>query len=192
MDTENKISTMETQNHQQQDLTEAQTSGIHLPAHGHNTSLQRDVSTNPDLVLHYSHEHEHQHLHHHKRSIQGRDDEVVYSHGHDVEKSNVPDQNAEDSHHQAHHTDGKTSGKAGVVQHDAEKGMVSPASLSQEDDDPRSHKVSGFYSKWKIFFHAAFLALMTGYVVFSAPIPHYKSNKILWQVVDSSPYPSQR
>lgn len=191
MDTENKISATGTQDPRQQHLTDARTSGIHLPAHGHNASSQRDVSTNPDLVLHYSHEHEHQHSHHHKKSIQGRDDEVVYSHGHDVEKSNVPNQNAQDSHHQAYHTEAKPFSKAGVVQHDAEKGMISPA-LTQEEDDPRSHRVSGFYSKWKIFFHAAFLALMTGYVVSNGPISYIISNQNLWQVVDSSPCPSQK
>jgi concentrative nucleoside transporter, CNT family len=145
-----------------QNAAEAQASGIHLPAHGHNASSQQNVSSNPDLVLNYSHEHQHEHLHHHKRSFQGRDDEVVYSHGHDVEKSNVPDQNAQDSHHQAHHAEGKTASKSGIIHGDAEKGAISPASLSQEEDDPRSHKVSGFYGKWKILFHAAFLMLMTG------------------------------
>lgn len=165
MDPGSKISSAETHKPEYQDVTEAKTSGIHLPAHGHNASSQRDVSTNPDLALHYSHEHQHEHLHHHKRSIQGRDDEVVYSHGHDVERSNEPDQNAQDSHHQAHYVQEKAAGKSGIIHHDAEKGVVSPKSLSQEEDDPRSHKVSGFYSKWKILFHAAFLALMTGYEI---------------------------
>lgn len=163
------MSAAENQKPQHLGANEAQATGVHLPAHGHNASPQQDVSPNPDLVLEYSHEHEHQHLHHHKRSIQGRDNELVYSHGHDVEKSNVPDQNAQDSHHKAHYTEGMTAGKSGVVQHDAEKGMISPASLSQGEDDPRSHKVSGFYGKWKILFHAAFLALMTGYVILTAP-----------------------
>jgi hypothetical protein len=35
-----------------------------FPAHGHNTSSQQDVRTNPDLALHLSHEHQHKHLHH--------------------------------------------------------------------------------------------------------------------------------
>ena len=141
---------------------EAQASGVHLPAHGHNASSQQNVSSNPDLALNYSHEHQHEHLHHHKRSVQGRDDEVVYSHGHDVEKSNVPDQNAQDSHHQAHHNDKKLAGKSGAIHADTEKGAVSPGSLSQDEDDQRSHKASGFYAKWKIYFHTAFLMLMTG------------------------------
>jgi concentrative nucleoside transporter, CNT family len=143
---------------------EAQSTGIHLPTHGHNASSQQNVSQNPDPVLNYANEHEHPHLHHHKRSIQGRDTEVVYSHGHDVEKSHVPDQSALDSHQQAqaHRTEAKVAGKSAVAERDAEKGMASPASLSQEEEDPRSHKASRFYGKWKILFHAAFLALMTG------------------------------
>lgn len=167
MDPENKISTAEIGKPAHQDGIGAQSTGLNLPTHGHNTSSQRDVTLNPDLALQYSHEHQHEHLHHHKRSIQGRDDEVVYSHGHDVEKSNVPDQNAQDSHHQAHLTGDKLGVRSGVVPADTEKGVVSRASFSQEEDDPRSHKVSGFYSKWKIIFHAIFLALMTGYATLS-------------------------
>jgi concentrative nucleoside transporter, CNT family len=162
MDAQNKISAAENQKPEHLSATEAQSTGIHLPTHGHNASSQHDVSPNPDPVLNYANEHEHSHLHHHKRSIQGRDNEVVYSHGHDVEKSHVPDQNALDSHHQARFTEGKVAGTSAVPQHDAEKGMASPVSLSQEEDDPRSHKASGFYGKWKILFHAGFLALMTG------------------------------
>lgn len=141
---------------------EAQSSGFHLPAHGHNASSQQNVLSNPDPVLNYSHEHQHEHLHHHRRSVQGRDDEVVYSHGHDVEKSNVPDQNAQDSQRQAHHFDEKLAGKSGAMHEDKEKGAISPGSLSQEEDDRRSNKAPGFYAKYKIFFHAAFLMLMTG------------------------------
>jgi hypothetical protein len=163
MDHENKPSAAESQKLEPREITEAPASGVHLPAHGHNPSSQHNVTSNPDLALHYSHEHEHQHLHHHKRSIQGRDDEVVYSRDHLAEKSNVPNQNAEDSHHQAHYLEEKTVGQAGVIQADAEKGAISPA-ISQEEDDPQSHKVSRFYGKWKIVFHAVFLALMTGYV----------------------------
>lgn len=189
MNTESKISTAETEKPKYADATEAHATGLQLPAHGHNASSQTDVSRNPDLALHYSHEHQHEHLHHHKRSIQGRDDEVVYSHGHDVEKSNVPDQNAQDSHHQAHYIEEKTEGKSGVVQHDAEKGVISPGSLSQEEDDPRSHKASRFYSQWKVFFHAAFLALMTGYVIWSERSTAPRSNHVLLQMVDSRSYP---
>jgi hypothetical protein len=162
MDPQKKASsTADNQKPEHLGATETQSTAIHLPAHGHNASSQHDVSPNPDPVLDYANEHEHSHLHHHKRSVQGRDNEVVYSHGHDVEKSHVPDQNALDSHHQAHHADGKIAAKSAVAQHDAEKGMASPV-LSQEEDDPRSHKASRFYGKWKVFFHAAFLALMTG------------------------------
>jgi hypothetical protein len=153
----------ENQKPEYRDATEAQATGFHLPSHGHNASPQQDVYSNPDLALQYSHEHLHQHLHHHKRSVQGHDDEVVYSHAHKPENSNVPDQNAQDGHRQAHYTGAKPEAKLEVMQHDAEKGAISPTSLSQEEDDPRSHKVSGFYARWKILFHAAILALITGY-----------------------------
>ena len=164
MDSEKKFSAAEIRKSEHQAATD-HANRIHLPAHGHNASSQHNVATNPDLALHYSHEHEHQHLHHHRRSLQGRDNEVVYSHGHGLDKSNVPDQNAQDSHHQALYAEAKTVGKPGMVQHDAEKGVISPGSLLQEEDDPKSHKVSRFYAKWKIFFHATFLALMTGYAI---------------------------
>lgn len=175
MNPENKTSPAEGQTPEYLNVPDAQGGGVHLPAHGHNASSQHDVSSNPDLALHYSHEHQHQHLHHQKRSLQGRDDEVVYSHGDNTEKSNVPNQNTQDSHHQAHYTEDKSASKSAVIQADAEKGAVSPASLSQEEDDPRSHKLSRFYGKWKIMFHATFLALMTGYVIFATRYPVPKS-----------------
>jgi concentrative nucleoside transporter, CNT family len=165
MDSENKSPPAEKAMPEHQATTEAHTTGLHVPAHGHNASSQHDVSQNPDLALNYSHEHQHQHLHHSRRSIQGRDDEVVYSQGDDADKSNIPDQNAQDSHHQAHHTAGKTAGKSGIIQTDAEKGVISPGSLSQEEDDPRTHKFLRFYDRWKILFHATSLASMTGYAV---------------------------
>lgn len=171
MDPEKRVIETDKQQSINHDVAEAQATGTHLPAHGHNASSQRDVAPNPNLALHNSNEHEHEHLHHHKRSIQGRDDEVVYSHGHNPEKSNVPDQITHDGHHAPQYTESKTAGKSGVIQSDAEKGILSPGSLSQEEDDPRSHKLSGFYARRKIFFHAAFLALMTGYATFSTHLP---------------------
>lgn len=156
---------------QPHDVADAQSSGFHLPHHGHNSSSQQNVASNPDLALHFSHEHRHEHLHHQTRPGQDKADEVVYSHGDNAEKSNVPTQNAQDSHRHVPRVEKKPATSSGVVERDAEKGGISPTLTQQEEDDPRSHRFSRFYTRWKVLFHAAFLALMTGYAVqFGPPV----------------------
>lgn len=139
---------------------EAQSSSFQLPQHGHNVSSQQNVSSNPDLALHFSHEHQHPHVHHGIRAGQAKEDDVVYSRGYNSEKSNVPTQSPLDSHHQAHHKSTKRDSVS--LREDPEKGRVSTESLSA-DNNHKTEKPS-FYPKYKIYFHGLFLALMTGYV----------------------------
>ena len=137
-----------------QEVPEARASGFHLPTHGHNVSSQQNVSSNPDLALHYSHEHQHAHLHHHTPS-QAQQDEVVYSN--DDERSKLG-QTAQGSRNASLR---KTSIRNDST--DPEKG-VSSDSLEHDDGQHKTKKQS-FYSKYIIFFHGFFQALMTGYVL---------------------------
>jgi CNT family concentrative nucleoside transporter len=127
--------------------------------------------TSPDLALHASHEHTHQHLHHDARAEKGRTEEVVYSTGTTAEKSVIPDQDPLDNvMHRRQHA-GEHSPEHGVFEketgiayndksYDAEKGEIT---LSGEEKDPKSHKFSRFYAKYRIFFHLFFLLLFTGW-----------------------------
>lgn len=163
MDAQSKIANAE--NHG----SEAQQAGFHLPAHGHDPASQPNLCSNPDPALHYSHEHPHQHMHHNLGAVEGPDDDAVYSHGLTPDKPSLTAPNTQDGRRQPHRNEEKAASKSEVLRADAEKGIVSPSSLSPEEDGPRSHKVSRSKIKWNIIFHAAFLALMTGYVKFLVP-----------------------
>lgn len=193
MDPQSKIVNVENRQFNHHDVSADQSAGLHHPTDGHNPSAQQNVLPNPDLALHYSHEHQNQHLHHEERAIDGRDNDLLYSHDPTADKYNIPTQNAQDSHRQAHWGDEKTAIKLGVIHQDtdAENGVISPPPPSPDKDDPRSHKFSGLYSKWKILFHAMFLALMTGHAYSLHVTLLSQANQQPWQMVDSSPYPPQ-
>lgn len=128
--------------------------------HGHNPSMQHNVESNPDLALHISREHEHAHLHHNKASEKGRKESVTYSKDTTYERSSIPDQNPQEHDlHRRHHPEKG----GGVVEEDPEKGKISPTKMSEEED-PKSHKFSHFYAKYRIFFHLFIWLLFTGYV----------------------------
>jgi concentrative nucleoside transporter, CNT family len=132
-----------------------------IPEHGHNPSLQKDATPNPDLALHYSHEHQHDHMHHGRPSLAGRHDDILYAKGTEFEKSHVPEQ--DHSHH--HHTKAgiETSDHEYSGSSDAEKGGVQPTRIdTNETDDPKKHRFSRFYRKYKIFFHIFIWLFFTG------------------------------
>ncbi|TID26639.1 sodium/nucleoside cotransporter 1 /nucleoside cotransporter 1 [Venturia nashicola] len=124
----------------------------------------------PDLALDASHEHTHQHLHHDARAEKGRTDEVVYSTGTTAEKSIIPDQDPLDhvAHRRQHAGDkinnhGPSEKETGIAyedgSYDAEKGEISSAG----EEDPKNHKFSRLYAKYRIFVHLFFLLLFTGW-----------------------------
>ncbi len=126
----------------------------------HNSSAQDHVARNPDPALDRSHEHHHPHVHHDAFAEKGREDEVVYSQGTTSDRSNIPDQNPMNHGlHQRHH-----DAKGEVNIGDSEKGL-SP--IRSQDDDQKPSKFSGFYTKYRIFFHLFIWLVFTGYVTVS-------------------------
>ena len=136
-----------------------------FPQHGHNASSQQDVRQNPDLALHFSREHQHQHLHHSERAEAGRTDEVVYSKDTTFGKEHgphVPEQIHEDQQlHHRHHE------KNNAIQ-DAEIGEL--GLVASDEDEPKKHRFSRFYARYRIFFHLFIWLLFTGYVLHSFSI----------------------
>ena len=123
----------------------------------HNTSAQRDVLPNSDPTLDTSNEHHHRHLHHDALAEKGREDEVVYAKGTTFDISTIPDESPHDRElRRRYHPE-----EGGIEVGDAEKGM-SP--VRSEDEDPKSHTLSRFYAKYRIFFHLFIWLLFTGYV----------------------------
>lgn len=128
--------------------------------HGHNPSLQKDVQENPDLALRYSHEHQHQHLHHGRNSLSGRHDDILYAKG--VDASHIPPQDY--SHHHTVPENSVDSKDQRFSVTDAEKGDLSPSKVSTNEGERagRKYRFSGFYSKYKIFFHLFIWLFFTG------------------------------
>ena len=141
----------------------------------------KPLAHNPDLALHESREHHHEHLHHSANAEKGRTDDVVYTTGTTKEPGVIPPQDPNDDALHRRHVAGRdsTSKEPAVYdekdfKYDAEKGSVSPANTSghhHEEEDPKRHRVSNFYRKYRIFFHAAILALFTGYVSLHDSLP---------------------
>jgi len=133
--------------------------------HQHYSSSQKGVVVNNDPALDIAHEHPHGHLHHSAHAVDGREDNVTYSTGTTGEKSINPHQDPMD--HALHRRQQPEHGhgiymkeKEAAIGYDAEKGSTSP--YPEEEKDPKEHKVTNFYLKYKIFFHAFIWLLFTG------------------------------
>jgi len=126
----------------------------------HSTSSQHHIVKNDDPALDISHEHIHGHMHHDKHAEQGREDEVVYSKGTTFERSTIPQQDPHDHDLARRRQADPSNGSSGVI--DAEKAAMSPERL--DEADPRSHTLSSFYLKHRMFFHLFIWLFFTGYV----------------------------
>jgi CNT family concentrative nucleoside transporter len=151
----------------------------------------KHLAHNPDLALHESREHHHEHLHHSARAEQGRTDDVVYSKGTTDEPSVIPRADVNDDYMHRHKAAEAARGSSDVEKpkyedkdlktYDAEKGsIISPAHTADpEHSDPQRHKASGFYRKYRIFFHLAILALFTGWWIASLVLHRDDKNWII-------------
>ena len=124
----------------------------------HNTSYQKNVQSNPDPALEFSHEHQHSHLHHSAHAVHG--EEVSYTKGTTDEPSTIPRADAMDNAMHRRHI-----GEKGDYEiRDAEKADMSPEPT--EEEDPRNHTFSGLYRRFKPFVHLFLFLLFTGLVPF--------------------------
>lgn len=135
--------------------------------HSHNASAQQLVQIKNDPALDTANQHIHGHLHHTANAEKGRD-ETQYSKGTTYEVNNIPSQHPLDQAvHRGNRPDDSTIPAATP---DAEKGDFSRDS-SQED--PRTHTLSNFYLRYRVFFHAFIWLFFTGFVDLSAS-PSYR------------------
>ena len=135
----------------------------HLPPHGHNASTQDHVKPNPDLALHYSREHEHRHLHHGHLAAAHLDQhhDLEFSKGTTFERSNVPDASPEDAH-MHHRIQPQTEKTIETDNIDAEKGNGLAQFSTNDEEYPKKHRFSTFYTKYRIFFHLFIWLVFTG------------------------------
>ena len=123
----------------------------------HNASPQDHVIENDDPALNEAHEHSHSHMHHDKRAEQGRKDEVVYSEGTTFERSTIPRQDPRDHDPARRRYADPSKGNTGIL--DEEK-IINPETL--DETDPRTHTLSNFYLRYRIFFHLFIWLFFTG------------------------------
>ena len=124
----------------------------------HRTSAQHQEALSHNSAADLAHQHNHGHVHHDADAEQGRDDELAYFKESTVEKSIPPHQDPQHHDlHRRHHPDGHQNS---VDVLDAEKGAID--SILSEEEDRQSHKVSGFYTKYRVFFHLLIWLFFTG------------------------------
>lgn len=124
----------------------------------HNASSQHHVAPNHDPALVLAHEHLHGHLHHAANAEKDREDELVYSKDTTFEKSAIPYQAPQEHDLHRRHQSNINPGSIELI--DSEKGAMSSPPL--EEEGPQSHKVSGFYARYRIFFHLFLWLFFTG------------------------------
>ena len=135
--------------------------GFTEASNGHNASSQQNVIENDDPARDDSHEHNHRHIHHDQHTEQGKQEEVAYSKNTTFEKGKIPYQDPQD-YDLAHRRYADPS-RANDTMQDAEKAVTSPDRSGEKS--PRTHTLSNFYIKHRIFFHIFIWLFFTGHVV---------------------------
>lgn len=124
----------------------------------HNASPQKNVTVNDDPALNKDHEHQHPHLHHDTNAKKGREDEVVYSQDTESEAAAKGLPNIQSNSFHQRQGVNVSKGPMGVI--DTEKGSLSQF---QTEEDPQTHTLLNFYSRYRIFFHLFIWLVFTGW-----------------------------
>ena len=122
----------------------------------HNASPQIDVVRNHDHALDFSHEHQHSHLHHSDRAV--HDEGVSYTKGTTDEPPVIPKPDVMDNALHRRHIGGDYE-KGGLNFQDSETGE---ASATASEEDPRNHRMSHLYRRFRPFVHLFIFLLFTG------------------------------
>lgn len=137
----------------------------------HNSSPMPGMVQNNDPALDISREHHHEHIHHGASAHAETHDDKAYSKGTTLnEPSVIPAQDPnDDALHRRHHPerDELDIEKSGGY-YETEHGSLEKDSHTNgvaEEADPKRHKFSGFYRRYRIFFHIFIGMLFTGYAL---------------------------
>lgn len=143
----------------------------------HNYSPQHHVSRNNDAALDVSREHRHDHVHHNTFSEKGGHDDPQYTSGTTFNTHLIPDASPQD-HHTLHRGLAAEKGQVDVI--DAERGTAfSPNGVIDVDADPKLHRFSHFYLRYRFFFHFAIFLLFTGWWIASLVLHRHDKNWII-------------
>ncbi|KAG8627398.1 hypothetical protein KVT40_004881 [Elsinoe batatas] len=142
----------------------------------HNTSAQEGVVSNPDPALDVSREHQHEHLHH--GGAAAKDHDLTYSKGTTQDPSIIPHQDNNSLHRRNVAGDNSSVDdiEKGGLRYD-EKSAGSPH--PEEEEKKKPGKVGLFYRKYKVFFHAFFAAVITGWWIASLVLHRNDKNWVI-------------
>ncbi|KAF1955350.1 hypothetical protein CC80DRAFT_493245 [Byssothecium circinans] len=150
-------------------------------ARGHNASHQAGVLPNPDPALDIAREHNHEHLHHSANAEKGHlpGDHIAYTTGTTAEPGVIPpvDHSARNLEKHAVHDIEKSGGY-----YEAKEGSLGKESTlprSSEEEEPQKRGFSGFYRKYRIFFHIFIGLFFTGWWVASVVIHRKDKNWVI-------------
>lgn len=131
----------------------------------HKASAQQQVPMNNDPAMDTANERIHGHLHHNANAEKGRD-ETAFSKGTTYEVDSIPNH---DPHDQAVHRRNPThASTTPATMPDAEKGDFS---RDGSQEDPRTHTLSNFYLRYRVYFHALIWLFFTRFVILPAAPP---------------------
>jgi CNT family concentrative nucleoside transporter len=133
-----------------------------------------------DPALDPSHEHTHEHLHHGHRISQDGRDQATYTIGTTNEPSIIPNPSPEDHLH--YHEKSEKNKGDGINVDDVEKGEmgnISQVSTSSGEADPKNHRYSSFYRRYRIWFHLAIWIVATGWWTAGLGLHHDDMNWVV-------------
>ena len=126
----------------------------------HKDSAQHRPVENDDPSLDTSYDDSHRRLPH-ERGEQGHDHELVYSEDSTLEKGTIPHQDPRDPNlARRRHADPAKMAAALV---DTEKSPITSDHFDEEN--PRTHSLSSYYARYRIFVHILIWLFFTGSVV---------------------------
>lgn len=153
----------------------------------HNSSPMPGVARNPDPALDVANEHTHPHLHHSERveKAHAQEHNVVYTTGTTPNEPTLllnadPSSDALHRRRHAEHDIEKTGGLDTYEEKGSlSKGRSSSDPEAAEEVDPKSHRVSNFYRKYRIFFHIFLGMLFTGWWIAGVVVHRHDKNWII-------------
>ncbi|KAF1971562.1 hypothetical protein BU23DRAFT_555747 [Bimuria novae-zelandiae CBS 107.79] len=153
----------------------------------HNSSPMPGVVRNPDPALDVAHEHHHNHLHHGAHSHpEHLDEKVTYTKGTTANEPGVipPQDPNDDMLHRLGHPERKDVDieKAGGGYYETEHGSLekdSNANGIAEEADPKRHKVSGFYRRYRLYVHIVIGMFFTGWWIASVVEHRHDKNWVI-------------
>ncbi|KAJ4358260.1 uncharacterized protein N0V89_002840 [Didymosphaeria variabile] len=143
------------------------------------------VVRNPDPALDVAHEHHHHHLHHGANAHAEVNDDKAYTKGTTLnEPSVIPAQDPNDDalHRHGHPERQEIDVEKSGGYYETEHGSLEKDSHTNgvaEEADPKRHRISGYYRRYRIFVHIFIGMFFTGWWIASVVVHRHDKNWVI-------------